>query len=144
MSINPYLALGVRPVHQLLQRCARCTAASLMLPPGARGSRRGVAAIRQPRSSWDGGAALAGVSSSWTGANRYRHLRQRRRGGVSGTAVGAPSASIQRKMLRLPFTDGMVNRAIIPAKQRFAYDQAVRTVAATSSRSRPALTWKRR
>jgi L-seryl-tRNA(Ser) seleniumtransferase len=30
------------------------------------------------------------------------------------------------KMLRLPFTDGMVNRVIIPAKQRFAYDQAVR------------------
>src|SRR3954471_20318977 len=32
------------------------------------------------------------------------------------------------KMVRLPFTDGMVNRAIIPAKQRFAYDQAVRMV----------------
>src|SRR5215472_1092986 len=30
------------------------------------------------------------------------------------------------KMLRLPFTDGMVNRVIIPSKQRFAYDQAVR------------------
>ena len=32
------------------------------------------------------------------------------------------------KMLRLPFTDGMVNRVIIPAKQRFAYDQAVRMI----------------
>ncbi|HTQ35002.1 MAG TPA: hypothetical protein VMI30_12590, partial [Stellaceae bacterium] len=30
------------------------------------------------------------------------------------------------KMLCLPFTEGMVNRVIIPAKQRFAYDQAVR------------------
>ncbi|MBO0737745.1 MAG: aminotransferase class V-fold PLP-dependent enzyme [Alphaproteobacteria bacterium] len=30
------------------------------------------------------------------------------------------------KMLRLPFTDGMVNRVIIPKAQRFAYDQAVR------------------
>jgi L-seryl-tRNA(Ser) seleniumtransferase len=30
------------------------------------------------------------------------------------------------KMLRLPFTDGMVNRVIIPRQQRFAYDQAVR------------------
>src|SRR5436853_3762455 len=31
-------------------------------------------------------------------------------------------------MLRLPFTDGMVNRVIIPKKQRFAYDQAVRMI----------------
>ena len=32
------------------------------------------------------------------------------------------------KMLRLPFTDGMVNRVIIPSQQRFAYDQAVRMI----------------
>src|SRR5205823_4547138 len=32
------------------------------------------------------------------------------------------------KMLRLPFTEGMVNRVIIPRKQRFAYDQAVRMI----------------
>jgi seryl-tRNA(Sec) selenium transferase len=32
------------------------------------------------------------------------------------------------KMLRLPFTDGMVNRVIIPKSQRFAYDQAVRMI----------------
>jgi uncharacterized pyridoxal phosphate-dependent enzyme len=32
------------------------------------------------------------------------------------------------RMLRLPFTDGMVNRVIIPTKQRFAYDQAVRMI----------------
>jgi seryl-tRNA(Sec) selenium transferase len=32
------------------------------------------------------------------------------------------------KMLRLPFTDGMVNRVIIPKKQRFAYDQAVQMI----------------
>src|SRR5262249_26357011 len=32
------------------------------------------------------------------------------------------------KMLRLPFTDGMVNRVIIPRSQRFAYDQAVRMI----------------
>src|SRR5947207_15060569 len=32
------------------------------------------------------------------------------------------------KMLRLSFTDGMVNRVIIPKKQRFAYDQAVRMI----------------
>jgi L-seryl-tRNA(Ser) seleniumtransferase len=32
------------------------------------------------------------------------------------------------KMLRLPFTDGMVNRVIIPRQQRFAYDQAVRMI----------------
>jgi D-glucosaminate-6-phosphate ammonia-lyase len=32
------------------------------------------------------------------------------------------------KMLRLPFTDGMVNRVIIPGNQRFAYDQAVRMI----------------
>jgi D-glucosaminate-6-phosphate ammonia-lyase len=32
------------------------------------------------------------------------------------------------KMLRLPFTEGMVNRVVIPTSQRFAYDQAVRMV----------------
>jgi L-seryl-tRNA(Ser) seleniumtransferase len=32
------------------------------------------------------------------------------------------------KMLRLPFTEGMVNRVIIPRTQRFAYDQAVRMI----------------
>ena len=32
------------------------------------------------------------------------------------------------KMLRLPFTEGMVNRVIIPRAQRFAYDQAVRMI----------------
>ena len=32
------------------------------------------------------------------------------------------------KMLRLPFTDGMVNRVLIPRTQRFAYDQAVRMI----------------
>src|ERR1700731_2631084 len=31
-------------------------------------------------------------------------------------------------MLRLPFTEGMVNRVIIPKKQRFPYDQAVRMI----------------
>ena len=32
------------------------------------------------------------------------------------------------KMLRLPFTEGMVNRVLIPKTQRFAYDQAVRMI----------------
>ena len=32
------------------------------------------------------------------------------------------------KMLRLPFTDGMVNHVLIPKHQRFAYDQAVRMI----------------
>jgi L-seryl-tRNA(Ser) seleniumtransferase len=32
------------------------------------------------------------------------------------------------KMLRLPFTEGMVNRVLIPQTQRFAYDQAVRMI----------------
>src|SRR6185369_18060330 len=32
------------------------------------------------------------------------------------------------KMLRLPFTEGMVNRVLIPRTQRFAYDQAVRMI----------------
>src|SRR5260370_6958318 len=31
-------------------------------------------------------------------------------------------------MLRLPFTEGWVNRVIMPRNQRFAYDQAIRMV----------------
>jgi L-seryl-tRNA(Ser) seleniumtransferase len=34
------------------------------------------------------------------------------------------------RMLRLPFTDGWVNRVILPKNQRFAYDQAIRMVGA--------------
>ena len=34
------------------------------------------------------------------------------------------------RMLRLPFTDGWVNRVILPSNQRFAYDQAIRMVGA--------------
>jgi L-seryl-tRNA(Ser) seleniumtransferase len=34
------------------------------------------------------------------------------------------------RMLRLPFTDGWVNRVILPRNQRFAYDQAIRMVGA--------------
>src|SRR5437667_11210988 len=44
-----------------------------------------------------------------------------------GTAV-CVAGNDPVRMLRLPFTDGMANRVIIPAKQRFAYDQAVRMI----------------
>src|SRR6202011_6380281 len=49
----------------------------------------------------------------------------------AAVALGPPAGVAGNdpvKMLRLPFTDGMVNRVIIPAKQRFAYDQSVRMI----------------
>jgi len=52
-------------------------------------------------------------------------------GSAAAVALGTAAAVAGNdpvKMLRLPFTDGMVNRVIIPSQQRFAYDQAVRMI----------------
>ena len=121
MSTNPYLALGVRP---FINCCSVRTmhGGSLMLPK-----------VR---------AAVDSASRQFVNLDELMAAASRRiaelTGAESGIVTCGSAAAVALgtaacvagndpvKMLRLPFTDGMVNRVIIPAKQRFAYDQSVR------------------
>jgi D-glucosaminate-6-phosphate ammonia-lyase len=121
MSSNPYLALGVRP---FINCCSVRTmhGGSLMLPQ----VRAAVDAASRQFVNLDELMAAAG--------KRIAELTQAEWGIVtcgSAAAVALGTAACvagndPARMLRLPFTDGMVNRVIIPKQQRFAYDQAVR------------------
>src|SRR6202162_137674 len=118
---NPYRALGVRP---FINCCSVRTmhGGSLMLPR----VRAAMDAASRQFVNLDELMEAAGARiAQLTGAE----------GGIvtcgSAAAVALGTAACVAgndpvKMLRLPFTDGMVNRVIIPKQQRFAYDQAVR------------------
>ena len=123
MNSNPYRALGVRP---FINCCSVRTmhGGSLMLP--------------QVRAAMDAAARhFVNLDELMEAAGRrIAELTQAEWGIVtcgSAAAVALGTAACVAgndpiRMLRLPFTDGMVNRAIIPRKQRFAYDQSVRMV----------------
>ena len=120
-SANPYFALGVRP---FINCCSVRTmhGGSLMLPE-----------VRE---------AIDAASRQFVNLDELMEAASRRiaelTGAESGIVTCGSAAAVALgtaacvagndpvKMLRLPFTDGMVNRVVIPAKQRFAYDQAVR------------------
>jgi uncharacterized pyridoxal phosphate-dependent enzyme len=122
-TANPYLALGVRP---FINCCSVRTmhGGSLMLPE-----------VR---------AAIDAASRQFVNLDELMNAAGRRIGELTGAewgivtcgsaaAVALGTAACVAgndpvRMLRLPFTDGMVNRVIIPRKQRFAYDQAVRMI----------------
>src|SRR5215469_11053061 len=121
MTTNPYLALGVRP---FINCCSVRTmhGGSLMLPQ----VRAAVdAASRQFVNLDELMAAASKRIAELTGAESGIVTC----GSAAAVALGTAACVAGNdpvKMLRLPFTDGMVNRVVIPAKQRFAYDQAVR------------------
>jgi D-glucosaminate-6-phosphate ammonia-lyase len=121
MKSNPYLALGVRP---FINCCSVRTmhGGSLMLPQ----VREAVdAASRQFVNLDELMAAASKRIAELTGAESGIVTC----GSAAAVALGTAACvagNDPAKMLRLPFTEGMVSRAIIPAKQRFAYDQAVR------------------
>jgi L-seryl-tRNA(Ser) seleniumtransferase len=122
-NANPYLALGVRP---FINCCSVRTmhGGSLMLP--------------QVR------AAMDAASRQFVNLDELMEAAGRRIAELTGAEWGivtcGSAAAVAlgtaacvagndpARMLRLPFTDGMVNRVIIPTKQRFAYDQAVRMI----------------
>src|SRR6266849_5906363 len=122
-NANPYLALGVRP---FINCCSVRTmhGGSLMLPQ--------VRAAVAEASRWfvnldelmeAAGRRLAELTGAEWGLVTC--------GSAAAVALGTAACVAGNdpvKMLRLPFTDGMVNRVIIPKKQRFAYDQAVRMI----------------
>ncbi len=121
MTQNPYLALGVRP---FINCCSVRTmhGGSLMLPQ----VRVAIdAASRQFVNLDELMAAASKRIAELTGAESGIVTC----GSAAAVALGTAACVAGNdpvKMLRLPFTEGMVNRVIIPAKQRFAYDQAVR------------------
>src|SRR5437660_8159986 len=122
-NANPYLMLGLRP---FINCCSVRTmhGGSLMLP--------------QVRT------ALAEASRYFVNLDELMEAAGRRLaeltgaewglvtcGSAAAVALGTAACVAGNdpvKMLRLPFTDGMVNRVIIPKSQRFAYDQAVRMI----------------
>jgi L-seryl-tRNA(Ser) seleniumtransferase len=122
-NANPYLALGVR---SFINCCSVRTmhGGSLMLP--------------QVR------AAVDAASRQFVNLDELMEAASRRIaeltgaewgivtcGSAAAVALGTAACVAGNdpvKMLRLPFTEGMVNRVIIPRKQRFAYDQAVRMI----------------
>jgi uncharacterized pyridoxal phosphate-dependent enzyme len=123
MNANPYLALGVRP---FINCCSVRTmhGGSLMLPQ----VRDAMAAASRWFVNLDelmeaAGKRLAELTGAEWGIVTC--------GSAAAVALGTAACVAGNdpvKMLRLPFTDGMVNRVIIPKTQRFAYDQAVRMI----------------
>jgi D-glucosaminate-6-phosphate ammonia-lyase len=124
-NADPYLALGVRP---FINCCSVRTmhGGSLMLPR-----------VR---------AAMDAASHRFSNLNKRRKPPGQRLAELTGAEWGvvtcgsaaavalASAACIAGndpvRMLRLPFTEGWVNRVILPKNQRFAYDQAIRMVGA--------------
>jgi L-seryl-tRNA(Ser) seleniumtransferase len=125
-NANPYLALGVRP---FINCCSVRTmhGGSLMLPQ----VRTAVAEASRYFVNLDelmeaAGRRLAELTGAEWGLVTC--------GSAAAVALGTAACVAGNdpvKMLRLPFTEGMVNRVIIPKSQRFAYDQAVRMIGCT-------------
>src|SRR6266568_1777321 len=122
-TANPYRALGVRP---FINCCSVRTmhGGSLMLPE----VRAAIDAASRQFVNLDelmdaAGRRIAELTGAEWGIVTC--------GSAAAVALGTAACvagNDPARMLRLPFTDGMVNRVIIPKKQRFAYDQAVRMI----------------
>jgi len=122
-NTNPYLALGVRP---FINCCSVRTmhGGSLMLPQ----VRAAIDAASRQFVNLDelmdaAGRRIAELTGAEWGIVTC--------GSAAAVALGTAACvagNDPARMLRLPFTEGMVNRVIIPRQQRFAYDQAVRMI----------------
>ena len=122
-NANPYLAIGVRP---FINCCSVRTVqgGSLMLPV----VREAMAEASKHFVNLDelmeaAGARLAELTGAEWGIVTC--------GSAAAVALGTAACVAGNdpvKMLRLPFTEGMPNRVIMPRNQRFAYDQAIRMI----------------
>jgi L-seryl-tRNA(Ser) seleniumtransferase len=120
---NPYEALGVRP---FINCCAVRTVhgGSLMLPE----VRDAVAAASRMFVNLDelmeaASARIAELTGAEWGIVTC--------GSAAAVALGTAACVAGNdplKMLKLPFTEGIPNRVIMPRNQRFAYDQAIRMI----------------
>jgi L-seryl-tRNA(Ser) seleniumtransferase len=122
-AANPYSALGVRP---FINCCSVRTmhGGSLMLPE----VRAAMDAASRQFVNLDELMEAAGKRIAELTGAEWGIVTC---GSAAAVALGTAACVAGNdpvRMLRLPFTDGMVNRVIIPRKQRFAYDQAVRMI----------------
>jgi D-glucosaminate-6-phosphate ammonia-lyase len=125
-NANPYLALGVKP---FINCCAVRTVqgGSLMLPQ----VREAMALASRQFVNLDelmeaAGARIAELTGAEWGIVTC--------GSAAAVALGTAACvagNDPARMLRLPFTEGMPNRVIMPRNQRFAYDQAIRMIGTT-------------
>src|SRR6201982_893713 len=123
MNANPYLVLGVRP---FINCCSVRTmhGGSLMLPQVrdamAEASRHFVNLDELMEAA---GRRLAELTGAEWGIVTC--------GSAAAVALGTAACVAGNdpvKMLRLPFTDGIVNLVLTQKTQRFSYDQAVRMI----------------
>ncbi len=122
-TVDPYRALGVRP---FINCCSVRTmhGGSLMLPE----VRDAIDAASRRFVNLDELMEAAGKRIAELTGAEWGIVTC---GSAAAVALGTAACVAGNdpvRMLRLPFTDGMVNRVIIPRKQRFAYDQAVRMI----------------
>src|SRR4051812_26780154 len=122
-NANPYLSLGVRP---FINCCGtRTLHGGTLLSAEAR---RAMAAAAEQFVDLDELMEAAGKRIAELTGAEWGIVTC---GSAAAVALGTAACVAGNdpvKMVRLPFTEGMVNRAIIPTKQRFAYDQAVRMI----------------
>src|SRR5947207_5001193 len=122
-NTNPYLALGVRP---FINCCSVRTmhGGSLMLPQ----VRAAIDAASRQFVNLDELMEAAGKRIAELTGAEWGTVTSGSAAAVALGTAACVAGNDPAKMLRLPFTDGMVNRVIIPRQQRFAYDQAVRMI----------------
>ena len=122
-NANPYLALGVRP---FINCCSVRTmhGGSLMLPQ----VRAAMDAASRQFVNLDELMAAAGKRIAELTGAEWGIVTCGSAAAVALGTAACVAGNDPARMLRLPFTEGMVNRVIIPKKQRFAYDQAVRMI----------------
>src|SRR5690242_93439 len=124
-NAHPYLALGVRP---FINCCSVRTmhGGSLMLPE----VRAAVDAASRQFVNLDELMEAAGARLAELTGAEWGIVTCGSAAAVALASAACIAGNDPIRMLRLPFTDGWVNRVILPKNQRFAYDQAIRMVGA--------------
>src|SRR5579864_8624127 len=124
-NANPYLALGVRP---FINCCSVRTmhGGSLMLPE----VKAAMDAASRMFVNLDELMEAAGARLAELTGAEWGIVTCGSAAAVALASAACIAGNDPVRMLRLPFTDGWVNRVILPKNQRFAYDQAIRMVGA--------------
>src|ERR1700722_17654543 len=124
-NANPYLVLSVRP---FINCCSVRTmhGGSLMLPE----VRAAVDAASRQFVNLDELMEVAGARLAELTGAEWGIVTCGSAAAVALASAACVAGNDPVRMLRLPFTDGWVNRVILPKNQRFAYDQAIRMVGA--------------
>ncbi len=122
-NTNPYAALGVRP---FINCCSVRTmhGGSLMLPE----VRAAVEAASRQYVNLDELMEAAGARIAELTGAEWGIVTCGSAAALALATAACIAGNDPVKILRLPFTEGWVNRVIMVRQQRFAYDQAIRMV----------------